>query len=128
MSVAQFKIEKEWKEFSISLPKIEEWMKANAGPHYCGNQAGARLELWFTTEPSQEVKDDINDYWDAIDEEHVTATSYIPADDLKAAYELAKSDAVTKMWNDMSIVQRKIVSNIALSSAEEAQLVLDFGA
>jgi hypothetical protein len=128
MSVAQFKIEKEWKEFSISLPKIEEWMKANAGASYCGNQAGARLELWFTEEPIQGAKDAIDAYWDAIDGAHVAATSYISAADLKAAYDAARLDAVTKQWNDMSVAQRKIVSSIALSSAEEAQLVIDFGA
>ena len=68
MSVAQFMLELQWKQgLSLDLNTIEAWMKANAGSQYCGNQAGATLQLWFLSEPLQSVKDAINAYWAALD-------------------------------------------------------------
>ena len=78
MSVAQFMLELQWKQgLSLDLNTIEAWMKANAGSQYCGNQAGATLQLWFLSEPLQSVKDAINAYWAALDANSNEAKNYV---------------------------------------------------
>ena len=61
MVIAKFKIDLQWKEFNVDLNAINTWMKANAGADYCGTQASNKLELWFLEEPTQEVKDAIQE-------------------------------------------------------------------
>lgn len=70
-----FKIELQWKEFSVNLPMLDQKLRAEH-PEYAGNQAHNILELWFTEEPSQEAKEEIVAYWEALDEESEEATSY----------------------------------------------------
>lgn len=97
MSVAKYKIELDWKEFNVDLESVEVWMKANAGSDYCGNQAHARLELWFLEEPSQEVKDAIAAYWDGISEESDEAEGYVSAEDRAEDREAKKASGKAKL-------------------------------
>lgn len=95
MSVAKYMMALDWKKKILSgsgtkkdpyvyseeclpldLETVEAWMKANAGADYCGNQAHAKLELWFVNEPSQAIKDAIQAHWDSIDENADEAKNY----------------------------------------------------
>lgn len=108
MSVAKYCISLDWKKHILSgagtlespyvygdvipldMNSVEAWMRANAGPDYCGNQAHGKLELWFVNEPAQEFKDAIKAHWDSLDEHSAEASAYVPMADRKAA-EAAKA-------------------------------------
>ena len=126
MSVAKYKMELSWKEFSLNLADCEVQFKALGGEHYCGNQAHGVLELWFLEEPSQEVKDALSAYWDGLEASDSEATSYYPAADLQTAIQLAKEDAATKGWDALSTQQKKMISGAALTSADQAALLAAF--
>lgn len=97
MSQAQYSIELEWKSFNIDLNTVETWMRANAGEHYCGNQAGDKLTLWFLQEPDQTEKDAISTYWEALDEESDEAANYMSAEDREADKATKKESAKAKL-------------------------------
>jgi hypothetical protein len=121
------KIELQWKEFNINLPALETQLRADySASGYAGNQSTSScLELWFEEEPEQTDKDAIEALWAAIDEEHELATSYKSADQLKAeaatldaAILVLKQDAITKSWDQLSAVQRKILMGLPVTQAE----------
>lgn len=121
-----YSIIKEWKEFNISLDILETWMRANMGDSFTGNQAGSSLELWFTEEPSEEIKTALDNYWDAIDEEHEVATEYVSSQSLIDAESRAREDAVTKAWDALSIEQKKLLSGAEVLLADRRQMLIDF--
>lgn len=95
--IAKFMIPLEWKEFSVNLQSVDTWMKANAGDQYCGNQAHGRLELWFLEEPSQDAKDAIAAYWDALHEDSAEATAYRSWASVKADIATKKASGKAKL-------------------------------
>jgi hypothetical protein len=105
-----FTIQKEWKEFNISIPNLQTELKANY-PQYVGCSANSKLELHFSSEPSQEEKDTIDAYYESLD-----GSDYVSAEDLKAqedeleaAILVMKQAVISKTWANMSAVERKIV-------------------
>lgn len=100
-NVATFNIELDWQAFNIDMNTVEIWMKANAGSDYCGNCAGPKLQLWFTAEPIQAVKDAINAYWAGLTSASPEATNYKTQAqrqaDAAAATATAKASAQTKL-------------------------------
>lgn len=97
MATAKYKMELGWKEFNLCLASVEAWMKANAGPDYCGNQAHRHLELWFLEEPSQEIKDAIQAHWDSLDEHSDEAVAYKSAYECKAEASAKKASGKAKL-------------------------------
>ena len=75
MSLAKHSIRLEWKEFNLNLTQIDAWLRTNLDPAYCGNSAHAVLELWFTSEPSEDDVAAIELYWENLTEESEEATS-----------------------------------------------------
>jgi hypothetical protein len=88
-----FKIDLAWKEFNVCLNMVQTWMVANAGPTFSATQAYSILELWFTEEPTQEVKDAITAYWDGLTAESNECTMYISQEDRAIADAAAKAAA-----------------------------------
>jgi hypothetical protein len=84
-----FKIDLQWKDFKINLTKVEEAIKTLC-PDCVGTQAYSLLELWFSSEPSDEVKAQILAYWDSIDAASIEAVTYKSADQLKQEADAAK--------------------------------------
>lgn len=95
--VAKYSMRLDWKEFNLDLNAVEAWMRANAGEQYCGNQAHSCLELWFLEEPSQESKDAIEAYWDALTEESEEATAYESNEERQEAIAALKASAKAKL-------------------------------
>lgn len=81
-----YTIELNWKEFNVDLDSISEMVK-NLDENYCGASAHSVLQLHFTAEPSQEVKDEIESHWESLDEESDEAVAYKSAEDRKAEKE-----------------------------------------
>ena len=99
----------QWKAFSLDLETVEKWMHSNAGDYYVGNQATKDgLELYFSQEPGDSVREAIQDYWRGIKKTHAVAKNYVDQDEIKEAIETAKADMVTKTWDQMSVAQRKL--------------------
>lgn len=82
---------------NVCLESMETWLKANAGEHYRGNSADAKLTLWFAEEPSQEIKDAILAKWNSIDANSAEAQAYMCAADRAAAAEAKKASARAKL-------------------------------
>jgi hypothetical protein len=97
MSVVNYSIRLDWKEFNLDMNTVEAWFRANAGEHYLGNGAYSCLELYFSEEPSQEIKDAIAAYWDGLDEESEEATAYVSRADREAEKALKKDAGKAKL-------------------------------
>ena len=94
MRVAKTSINLEWKSFSVDINVIDSWAISNCGPNYCCPQAHKVLELWFTEEPSQEIKDAVQTYWDSLTEESDEALSYKSRVDREAEAKITKDTLV----------------------------------
>lgn len=87
-----------WKEFNVSLVLLETWLRENAGAGYCGNCAsGASLELYFIEEPSQEIKDAVQAYWDGLEDDSAEASDYKSQEQINADVEAKKASAKAKL-------------------------------
>lgn len=76
-------IQLEWKEFNVNLETVQAAIKL-IDPACCGMSGNSKLEIHSTNdELSQEAIDDIQAYWDALDEESEEATSYKTATQIK---------------------------------------------
>lgn len=114
-----YTIQKEWKEFNISLVNLESEMKASF-PDYAGCSAHSKLELHFSEEPSQEEKDAIDEYYESLD-----GSDYVSAADLKVqekefedAVLAMKLALISKTWAQMSAVERKIAVGLVPTRQE----------
>jgi hypothetical protein len=116
-------IQLEWKSYNISLAKVEEWMRANCGEHYCGNQATTCLELWFTEEPGEAVRTAIATYWDEMTDQSVEAAAYFSQAAATAAEKAAREDMVTKSFDQLSTQQKKILAQVALTNSDYQTLI-----
>lgn len=96
MSQAIHCVKLEWKEHKVSLPMVDAAIKA-LSPEYCGNQAHSCLELWFTAVPEQSVLDQIQAYWDGIDEQSQEAAQYKGMEAIKQEESLVKASALSKL-------------------------------
>lgn len=76
-------VELEWKEFSVNLKKVKEALRLI--DETCELSANSKLVAHCSDELSEEQVQEIKDYWEALDEESEEATSYISAEDEKAA-------------------------------------------
>lgn len=66
-----------WKDHNIDLDAVNVWAKANCGEQYCGASADSAFKMHFMEEPSQEIKDAIDELWEDLDdEEHEMCASY----------------------------------------------------
>lgn len=90
-----FKLELQWKEFNVSLPVLDAKMRQDY-ESYTGPQAYSILELWFTSEPSQEDKDAIHAYWNGLNSDSEEATSYKSSADIEADKDAKKASAKAK--------------------------------
>lgn len=91
-----YSIQKQWKEFKLNLAKVEEKMKTIAGDKYVGNQAHSVLEFYFSEEPTQEVKDAVDAFYDGLTDQSPEA-QYKSAADIQAEVAAKKASAMAKL-------------------------------
>lgn len=90
-------IEKAWKNHNVNLPGLVAWVKTQDA-NCCGASAEAKLVLHFLEEPSQEVKDAIDQKWEDMDDaEHELCADYKSAADLAADKAVLKQSAKNKL-------------------------------
>lgn len=94
-----------WKEFNLDLNAVETWLRANAGEAYTGSSGVGEgstthapgLHLNFSEDPSQEVKDAINAYWDSLEADSDEAAAYKSQEDRSADEAVVKAAARAKL-------------------------------
>lgn len=138
-------VTKEWKEFNISLNKLSDELKSlfpehETNPVFTGIQAMSKLELWFDKEIEGYGKDEdgnitaesgsdaetIENLWNAIDESHEIATSYVSRQSLVDAEQRAKEDIPSKTFDNLTTQQKKMLAGVSLSYDDRVQLLTDF--
>ena len=109
----------EWKEFNVSLENLEAHMRSEYS-QYLGNQAASCLELFFSEEPSQEDKEAIEAHWDSLDGSDYKSAQVLADEiaELEAAKIAMKAGLVSKSWDQMSTVERKVAMNMEVSREE----------
>lgn len=122
-------IEKKWKEFNVSLPKLKEEIESLLNQQIGFVASFENLLICFSEPLTPEEEQQIHDLWDSIDENHIIATSYKSAEQIRQeeeqrkqqrqqAIEAIKQSALTKSWDEMSMVERKAAMNMELTDQE----------
>ena len=92
-----YKIELKWKEsVKINLSIVNAKLKLDH-PECVGIQAHDLLEVWFSSEPSQEAKNEIEAYWHGLNADSDEAKSYKSQEDIKAEADAKKASAMAKL-------------------------------
>ena len=106
-----------WKEFNINLFKVTSHIKALV-PSFSGACADMNLRLCFSEPLTEEQASAIQAYWDGITDESLEATSYHSVADIAAKILVVKEDAITKTYDQLSVVQKKILYGLNYSQDE----------
>ena len=107
-----------WKEFSVDLEAVDAKFKADYAGNYVCNQAHAVLELYFSGEITEQMISDIEAYWDGLTAQSASAVSYRSQAAVKEALDDVKAGLVSKTWDAMSVLERKMVTNQSVTKAE----------
>jgi len=113
-----YKVELQWKEFNVDLDAVRAKLETDYPDNYKGNQAYSVLELYFENEPTEEQRAAIQSYWDGLTDQSLEATSYCSQADMKAALDSARSGLVSKTWDQMGELERKLVVGANVTKAE----------
>ncbi len=84
----------EWKPFGVNLDKVLAHLRTLGAD---GIQAHRVMEIWFASEPSEEVKEKVKAYWESIDPASAEATEYKSAAQKLEEARLAKESAMAKL-------------------------------
>ena len=104
--------------YNVCLDTIAAYMRENAGEHFCGISANAKIEFHFSQEPSQSIKDLVVTYWNLITSESEEAANYCSHETKQEAIDTLKAGLASKTWDEMSVAERKIVLNQTPTKAE----------
>lgn len=126
-----YSIQYEWKRdeegnsWKLDLPSFESWLRENAGEKYVGNSADSVLTLWFSEEPSEDVKELVHLMWEnTLPEDEAPKIKL--ANDRELAVAKAKIEIVNQNWNQLISAERKIVLNQALSDSDKDALLVKY--
>lgn len=104
--------------YPICLDSVDAFMRDNAGDDYCGLSANSKLEIHFTSEPSQEIKDLVATYHASLTPDSPEALAYCSQEAKQAKIEELRQGMLAKSWDQMSLAERKIMLNQTPSKAE----------
>ena len=119
-----FNINYSWQSFRVHLPNLDIWLKANV-PSYQGNSADYSLTLWFSSEPTDEIKAAIDAQWESLTAETEAAKWQHDAD-LEAAVVVAKTAILTMDLTTMNQAERKLFMNMPLTDDDKNSLLLKY--
>ena len=120
-----YSIIKQWLEFRIYLPDLEAWLKALGGDNYKGLSADYALTMWFSEEPTEQQKTDIDAQWDGLSEEGETA-KWTQYDNRNKAVEAAKLNLLTAAFDTLLPAERKLLLAMTLTDEDKDSLVTKF--
>lgn len=109
----------QWKEFMVSLPMFEKYLKDTLGSDYLGyvtNESGYTIGI--DPSVSQAQRDAIKAQWDGITNESDEATNYRDKEWFKAQRASMKAAAFAKSWDAMTVVERKLIGGEEVTPLE----------
>lgn len=115
-----------WKSFNVYLPDFKAWLDANlpkADGLVCTSSSCIIVETSSLT-PSEIAA--VQAYFDSLTEEGEAAKFNRPAI-LQAKYSAMKEACISKSWDEMTTLERKIIARVELSDAEKDE-VFDYEA
>lgn len=121
----EWKLDEDGNIWNIDLPSFEAWLRVNAGSLYSGNSADAKFTLWFTEEPSEDIKDLIDLQWASTAADEEIAKIKRTADKEKAVAE-ARLSVPSQNWDSLIAAERKIIMNQALTEADKTALLAKY--
>ena len=113
-----------WLTFNVDLATIDAWMKANAGPSYCGISSNSKLQVHFTSDPGPAVAEAIQTYWLGLTPASPEATNYAVTQAMEES--LAQAEAAIQFGSNLvvKIVAQNRVMGISGISTEDAIVTL----
>jgi hypothetical protein len=112
-----YNIELQWKEFSVDLELLYVWIKTQTDK-CLGVSANSKLELHFSEEPEQSVKDAIANKWNEMNEDAPEVVNYRSAAQIKDIIEAAKLAMTTSAMNKWTAAERKLFMGMPLSKED----------
>ena len=112
-----FTVKLDWHAHNLDLDAVQTYVKANF-PHCVGSSADYCLTFWFTEALSTGQEQNLRSYWAALGDVSPEAQSYTPAVVIQERMEDLKVDAVTKTWDQLSTVQRKLIVGQSVTKQE----------
>ena len=120
-----FEYNKDWNEFRVHLPSLCDWIKANTGDKYYCISADYDLTIYFTEEPTDEIKAAIDAQWESLTAE-TEAAKWQHDVDLEAAVVTAKTALLTMDLTTMNQAERKLFMNMPLTDDDKNSLLLKY--
>jgi hypothetical protein len=114
----------EWKSHDVDLAAFHAWALKTV-PSYCGSSADYALTLWFTEEPSEEIKAAIEAKWNSLTEEEESA-KIAHREKKQKAVEIAKQNLLTGSLSKLSVAERKLLMSMPLTEEDKEALVVKF--
>jgi len=112
-----YNIELQWKEFSVDLELLNDWIKTQTDK-CIGISANSKLELHFSEEPEQSVKDAIANKWNEMNEDAPEVVNYRSNDQVKAIINAAKEAMTTSAMTKWTAAERKLFMGMQLSKED----------
>jgi hypothetical protein len=120
-----FSIIKEWKEYDVDLADLHTWLKANAGVLYTGSSADYVLTVWFSEEPSEEIKTAVDGHWNGLTSEG-EAAKITHRQNLDLAVVAALDAIPLEDWADMIPAERKLAMGRTLTDSDREALLVKY--
>lgn len=112
----------EWKTFDVDLPGMDNLLRGSLAVYDGMVCTEANLEIIFTEEPSEEVTNTVMQYWNGLSEPSESAKINRPGL-LRDAIDSLRAGMVSKRYDDLSSIEKKILLGIGLSESEENSLI-----
>lgn len=109
-----------WKEFNVSLPNLHAHLKAEYPELNPQISADSKLTIHLSQQPSAEIENEITAHWDSLDGSDYKSQEQLNAEatELAEAIADAKVAMLSKTWDQLSAVEKKIAMNMEVSRAE----------
>lgn len=91
-----FNLELSWKEFNVNLEVMTDFAKS-LDENCVGGSADVNFRLHFTSDPSAETIEAIQDKWDSLDEESAEVASYKSMEQIEADRQDKRASAKAKL-------------------------------
>lgn len=92
-----YQLQLNWHPFSLNLQQIDTKFRTDYPNNYVGNQAHSVLELYFENELTEQMKTDIQTYWDSLTAESSEAIGYISFSSIQEDRTTKKVSAKNKL-------------------------------
>lgn len=114
-----YELRLKWKEVFVNLSNLDSHLRASHST-FLGSQANRELILYFSDELSAEAEQTIRNHWESLDGSDYKSSEQIQAEkvELAEAIRVTKEGMISKSWDQLSTVERKIMMGLEVSREE----------